>query len=44
MRRTYLFAAILAEKPVTLTNVPELKDIDTAFLKFYVVYGRNSGT
>lgn len=26
-----LFAAILAEKPVTLTNVPELKDIDTAF-------------
>lgn len=24
-----LFAAILAEEPVTLTNVPELKDIDT---------------
>ncbi|MGC7560534.1 UDP-N-acetylglucosamine 1-carboxyvinyltransferase [Pasteurella sp. PK-2025] len=26
-----LFAAILAEKPVRLTNVPELKDIDTTF-------------
>ncbi|TCP95810.1 UDP-N-acetylglucosamine 1-carboxyvinyltransferase [Cricetibacter osteomyelitidis] len=26
-----LFAAILAEKPVTLTNVPKLKDIDTTF-------------
>ncbi len=25
-----LFAAILAEKPVTLNNVPELRDIDTA--------------
>lgn len=24
-----LFAAILAEEPVTLTNVPELKDIET---------------
>ncbi|OOR98141.1 UDP-N-acetylglucosamine 1-carboxyvinyltransferase [Haemophilus paracuniculus] len=26
-----LFAAILAEEPVTLTNVPELKDVDTTF-------------
>lgn len=26
-----LFAAILAEKPVTLTNVPDLKDVDTTF-------------
>lgn len=26
-----LFATILAEKPVKLTNVPELKDIDTTF-------------
>lgn len=26
-----LFAAILAEKPVTLTNVPELKDVSTTF-------------
>ncbi|MGF7452905.1 UDP-N-acetylglucosamine 1-carboxyvinyltransferase [Pasteurella bettyae] len=26
-----LFAAILAEKPVTLTNVPVLKDVDTTF-------------
>ncbi|WP_273391585.1 UDP-N-acetylglucosamine 1-carboxyvinyltransferase [Actinobacillus porcinus] len=26
-----LFAAILAEEPVKLTNVPELKDVDTTF-------------
>lgn len=26
-----LFAAILAEEPVTLTNVPKLKDVDTTF-------------
>lgn len=26
-----LFAAILAEKPVILTNVPQLKDVDTTF-------------
>ncbi|HGO5823815.1 TPA: UDP-N-acetylglucosamine 1-carboxyvinyltransferase [Mannheimia haemolytica] len=26
-----LFAAILAEKPVTLKNVPDLKDVDTTF-------------
>lgn len=26
-----LFAAILAEQPVKLTNVPELKDVDTTF-------------
>ncbi|MDO4430354.1 MAG: UDP-N-acetylglucosamine 1-carboxyvinyltransferase [Lonepinella koalarum] len=26
-----LFAAILAEEPVVLTNVPELKDVDTTF-------------
>lgn len=26
-----LFAAILATEPVTLTNVPELKDVDTTF-------------
>lgn len=26
-----LFAAILAEEPVTLTNVPDLKDVDTTF-------------
>lgn len=26
-----LFAAILAEKPVKLTNVPELKDVETTF-------------
>ena len=26
-----LFAAILAEKPVVLTNVPVLKDVDTTF-------------
>ena len=26
-----LFAAILAEDPVTLTNVPDLKDVDTTF-------------
>lgn len=26
-----LFAAILAEKPVVLTNVPKLKDVDTTF-------------
>ena len=30
-----LFAAILATEPVKLTNVPELKDIDTT-LKSYV--------
>ena len=26
-----LFAAILAQEPVTLTNVPDLKDVDTTF-------------
>lgn len=40
-----LFAAILAEEPVKLTNVPELKDVDTTFKilrKLGVTVERNS--
>ncbi|WP_373818714.1 UDP-N-acetylglucosamine 1-carboxyvinyltransferase [Glaesserella sp.] len=40
-----LFASILAEKPVTLTNVPNLKDVDTTFKilrKLGVVVERDS--
>ena len=36
-----LFAAILATEPVTLTNVPDLKDIETT-LKIYYEIGRAS--